>query len=455
MPLNDGSGGGEVVLTLLVSSTGIHRRACPTPFDRLLSTPLSAIGCVLLFLFMLFENPLEAMVPGLNYFDEAIFLFSCLRAIVSLAHHRISLKTRGSKVVILSLVIAFLGLMGNLFNPYQRSLLAIVSEMVAFLKFPLTTVAMLVLMRDVCTDRVINGCAAISKVFIMICFFFCLLNLVSPSELMSHDVRNGITSFKFVYTHPTFLVFALVMAYVAMEAQDRKISFLKVVCLFVLAMTMRDKAFGFIAFVVVSWAMGISKKKSIVPYLILAAVAVLYVAWPKISEYMSYSNSPREALYETSLKIALSSFPFGGGFASIASTLSGEYYSAAYRLFGIGWMDGLTPFRYMDTGDAGFAYYLGQFGFIGFVVFISILIVLYKHLTIHLALGSSRRSAVILLYAYLLIALTVETVLTNATGVMAAVIFAFIAGGKQSEDSFGFCQSTNSVQVSNLGDLNG
>jgi hypothetical protein len=426
---------GEEVLASLTFSTIPHRRIRPTFLGRLLSTPLSVVGCVLLFLLMLFENPLEATLPGLNYFDEAIFLLSCLGAIASLAHQQDNLKSRESKVVILSLVILLLGLIGNLLNSYQRNPLAIASEAVAFLKFPLTAAAMLVLMRNVRTDEVINGCAAISKVFVTVCLVFCLLNLISPSELMSHDVRNGIASFKFIYTHPTFLVFALVMAYVAMDAQNRSVSFLKVACLFVLAMTMRDKAFGFIAFVIVSWVMGISKKKSIIPYLVLAAAVVLYVAWPKITAYMGYSSSPREALYTAAFQLAAESFPFGGGLASIASSLSGEYYSRAYGALGISWMDGLSPLNYVDAGDAGFAYYLGQFGFIGTALFVATLVILYKRLVSGLPLGSSRRSAVISMYGYLLITLSVEAVLTNATGVMAAVLLAYAGGGKTFAES--------------------
>ena len=401
----------------------------------ILDLSLSSVLGALLFFFLLIENPIEPYAPGLNYLDELIFVVSVVSAIVLAGRRRIDFASSLSKIVVIAVVMLLIGLAGNVVNPFQHSIAAIISELVAFLKAPLTMVALLVVMKGRQTDELLSCCGAIAKAFILVCFLFCCLNLIAPSAAIGYDVRNGITSFKFIYSHPTFLVLALVMCFVVLEANGKRIDAFKVMCLFVLVMTMRDKAIGFMAFVLASWALGISKKKTLLVYAVGIGAIVLYVVWPKIALYMSYSSSPREALYTAAFQMAVDCFPIGGGLASIASSLSGEYYSSAYVAYGLSGMVGLSPYDYIDMGDAGFSYYLGQFGFVGFALFIAILVLMYKVVVKALPIGSARRSATLALLAYVLIALTVENVLTNASGASIAVLFAFVAGGFSARDT--------------------
>lgn len=417
-----------------------QRRFCARHFEvsrtlrAVLNVPLSAVLGALFFLLLLIEDPIEPYVPGLNYLDELIFIVSTIAAVVLAGNRRIVFSSKQSRIVVLAVLMLLIGLVGNVIYSYQQNIIAIVSEAVAFLKAPITLVAILFIMKERRTDDLLSCCNFVAKLFVVVCFLFCCLNLVSPSSTFGYDVRNGITSFRFLYSHPTFLVFALVMCFVVLDAKNKRIDVFKVLCLFVLSMTMRDKAFGFIAFVLASWFFGISKKKSLLFYVVGIGAIVLYAVWPKITLYMSYSSSPREALYTTAFQMALDCFPFGGGLASFASPLSGEYYSAAYGVYGLSSMIGLNPYDYVDMGDAGFSYYLGQFGFIGFASFVAILFLIYKTVVKNLPAGSSRRDAALALLAYVLIALTVENVLTNAAGASIAVLFGFVSGGSFLED---------------------
>lgn len=408
--------------------------------DTVLDTPLSVAGCVLLYVILLLESPLETFVPGFNYFDEAIFIGSSICACLVLWHRKEHLRGRLGLILVLSLVVVLIGLAGNVFNIYQRNAVAIVSEIIAFLKFPFTLVAFIILLENVDCDRVIDGCACVSRFFILLCFVFCLINIVVPTAGLGHDMRNGVLSFRFIYSHPTFLVLSLVMSFAVLEAQKGGVSVWKILCLFVMAMTMRDKGFGFIAFVAFMWIFKIYRKKRLFKYFLLAGGIVLIAVSSKIAEYMSFSNSPREALYAVTTQIALSAFPFGGGFASIASPLSGRYYSNAYFLFGLSDMDGLTPLHYYDTGDAGVPYYLGQFGFIGLFFAVVSIVLLVSYLFKLCPAGSSRRGALISLIGYIVIAITVETVLSNASGLMIAILMAIIAGGKHCRDIKNFTE---------------
>lgn len=403
----------------------------------ILDTPLSVVGCILLFVFLLLEDPLDQVIPGLNYFDETIFIVSFSCACLALWHRHERLGKFLPAVLLLSVSVVCVGFLGNCFYSYQRNVIAIASEAIAYLKFPLTFIAFTVLLRGVDRGMVIDGCAWLSKLFIIVCCVGALINFVLPTAGFGHDVRNGFMSFKFIFSHPTFLVLSLVMAFVMMTAQDRSISVWKIVCLAVMAMTMRDKAFGFIALVLFLWLFNIGKKKRILVYVLLGCVLVLFVAWPKIALYLSYSNSPREALYTVGFQIASSSFPIGGGLGSFASSLSGRFYSDAYFVYGLSNMIGMTPTNFLGFGDAGIPYYYSQFGFLGFCLTALAFYLIYRHLASSLPFGGSRKEAVLALFGYLLIAVTVEAVFTNGSGLIAAILLAILVGDNANEHACG------------------
>lgn len=397
---------------------------------NILYTPLTDVTCVLLYIFLLLENAVEQFVPGLNYFDEIIFIGSIMCACLVLWQNNPHLDKRLVAVAGLSFTALIFGLLGNCINSYQNNPIAIVCEMIAFLKFPLTFFAFIVLLRDVDCRNVISGCSSFSKAFLAVAFVCCILNYLSPSFGFGHDVRNGILSFKFIYSHPTFLVFSLVMSFVMLEAKKSGFSFWKMICLFMIAMTMRDKGFGFIALLLFAWVVNISKKKRVLKYFLLGGAVVLVAVAQKITLYMSYTSSPREVLYQVAAQMAGSSFPFGGGLGSIASSLSARYYSDAYYQYGLSNMDGLAPWSYTAAGDAGIPYYIGQFGFVGSACFIAGFVLLCLYVFGLCPRGSSRRGAAILLVGYIVLAITVEAVLTNPSGLISAILLAFIAGGK-------------------------
>ena len=338
-------------------------------------------------------------------------------------------------------MIAVLGLLGNAFCGYQTVSIAIAKDCFAFLKFPLVVIALGALLSSCSSKNTIHLCSAISKIFVLICFVFGIINTASPIADFSHDYRGGIMSFKFIFSHPTFLVLSLVLCFAVLASENKKLDKWKGMCLIAMLLTMRDKAFGFIALVVAGWLFRIYKKKKVAPYFIAAGVVVLCVAWPKIAQYIAFSNSPRETLYRMAISIANSEFPFGSGFASIASSLSGEYYSSVYYAFGVSTMEGMSPTGYFDLGDAGLAYYLGVFGWLGFLLFIFLVFCIYRLISNRLAIGSSARYAVFCIFGYIVIALTVENVLTNASGVEIAFVLSIISISQQGESQ----QTLNSI----------
>lgn len=409
----------------------------------LIDISLLSFGYAFVFIFLLFENPLETLIPSLTYFDEFLFFFLICTALLKMKFDPTIVASEELRIVLACALIILTGLIGNWISGYQTSMIVIVKDITAFLKFPLSVIAMLQLIRNVDTRDIIYMCSIVGSIFIVVSFFIGIANTISPIDAMTHDFRNGIWSFKFIYSHPTFLVYALVMCLVMNSARNKKINIIKLMCIITMVLTMRDKALGFVGFYIAMHILKIGKRRRILFKLLVAGAIVLVIVFPKVTTYMSYSNSPRQALYSASLAIASDFFPFGSGFSTIACSLSsGEHYSKAYLIYGMSDMKGLDPVYPTAVGDAGLAYYLGEFGIIGITLMVIMMIYIYRVLVKRLSLGSARRDAILLLFGYILVALAVEAVLTNATGVMSAIVFSYIASISEMKCDTGGCYVT-------------
>lgn len=411
----------------------------------LLDISLLSFGYTFIFIFLLFENPLETLIPSLTYFDEFLFFFLICTALLKMKLNPTIVASEELRIVLACALIILTGLIGNWISGYQTNTIMIVKDIFSFLKFPLTVIAMIQIIRNVDTRDVIYLCSRVGSIFTVVSFFIGIVNTISPIDAMTHDFRNGIWSFKFIYSHPTFLVYALVICFVMISARSKKFSVIKLMCLITMVLTMRDKALGFVGFYIAMHILKIGKRRQILSKLLVAGVVVLAIVLPKVATYMSYSNSPRQALYSASLAIASGFFPLGSGFSTIACSLSsGEHYSKAYFIYGMSDMIGLTPANPAAAGDAGLAYYLGEFGIIGILLMVIMMVYIYRVLVKRLSLDPARRGAILLLFSYIFIALTVEAVLTNATGVMSAIVFSYIASIPEAKYDTGGCYVTRS-----------
>ena len=174
---------------------------------------------------------------------------------------------------------------------------------------------------------------------------------------------------------------------------------------------------------------GLKMKRS---YLIIGTVCIGLIGFligkDKVQYYFSYGlSSARPALYITGIKIAIDFFPFGSGFGTFASSLSGKYYSNIYEQYGISNVDGLRRMKYAYMADAFWPYIYGQFGYIGLICYAKLLINLFKA---HLRGLTNQDEAIaaLILWVYALFSSTAETFFTNATAVQFALILSLFIG---------------------------
>ena len=389
----------------------------------------------LFFVIILTSNIISKYIGGINSIDETIAIF-CLIYIFFHLNEVIRIKAC-NKILVLTLIIVCIGLVGNYLFNLQSNSEAIVKDIVAFAKMPIVACALISRKENthLNDDIVFQSVQLVTKVFVIVVGILGIISLFKNIG-MSWDYRNGIMSYTFLYTHPTFLTYALVVTSVILIANpnNSKYNFILLLNIFALVITMRNKAFAYVAFfIVVVYIIPFFKFKKIkLRYFILPLVVVLIISKNKISEYMNYSWSPREALYVNGLDLMKRSFPWGSGFATFASQLSGEYYANTYHIYNMDWRPGTSMENFVDLGDAGFPYYYACFGIFGFLLFVWLLKIVFSTALAFYKGQYRKYVAAVLLISYIIVALPFESTLTNESGVTVMVILFVYLGAKTS-----------------------
>lgn len=385
------------------------------------------------FLFVIFQNLIFTNInlpDFFSYWDEGIEIILIILSIIVICKNK-SLKIKSRNFVILMLLLAMIiiGLVGNICFGYSQSLDGIFRDIVNFLKFPLTFLLIKMLDMDkIMVSMLSKRVTQIIKFMIIVTFSFGILNLFMDVGMSHGSARYGIIPYKFLYAHPTYLVLSsiLMLSYIQILPKSRKNTIYELMLIATIVFSMRTKGIVVVAiFLVIKYA-PVALKKLKALYWGGAGVVGAIMAYSKLMEYRSYSTSPREVLYKGAFELIGKCFPVGSGFATYASHLSLEYNSSVYEFVKVP----LYKATELVYGDAGFAYYIGQFGFLGIIVGIFLAINIYK-----LAVDKvQNKIPIILIFIYIVVALTSETILVN-NGIELAVMLAFISCKSRKEDN--------------------
>ena len=389
------------------------------------------------FLVILLNTIFEQYVPVLKYLDETATILSLGYIFIYLAgvKHFKSVKY----ILMLLLVTIITGVAGNIIWGYQESIVAILKDILAYVKSPIIACALI--MRKGITskddDQALDAAYIISKFFVTVMFVFGTISLFKDIG-MSYGFRRGIFPFKFLYPHPTFLASSLVLASVVLVAYD-KASFKSKLLFYMetvitLILTMRDKAIAYaILFILLVYLLPNLHKIRKITILIafgMTFVIAYFISRSKIQGYLTWSWSPRVALYTNGISVLKKCFPIGSGFATFASSISGEYYSKLYYLFGMNMKPGVGPGDYVDLGDAGMAYYIAQFGILGLILFIAVLTLIFKEALFIYRNQNGKVKATILILGYIIVSILFETVLTNESGATSMIVLMIYLGAR-------------------------
>ncbi|BFL13777.1 hypothetical protein K160097B7_29930 [[Clostridium] hylemonae] len=280
------------------------------------------------------------------------------------------------------------------------------------MKFPMVFLLIQRLKLDLKIAKFINrGTINFLKILITIIFLLGIISIFKDIGLSQDEIRYAVKPYQFLFSHPTYLVLnniCILSLIDAVEDSKRKWPF-EIMLILTIVMTMRTKGIAVVAVYIFIRYAGNWLKRFKILYWGFAGGIAFFMAYDKLVLYNSYASSPREALYKGSIQLLLQCFPFGSGFSTFASHLSNRFNSLVYKFIKIPFYWTANGTEKNVLGDAGLAYYIGQFGLLGIILCVIIFYQIYKISMNHVKRGSG----ISILYIYIIIALTTESILIN------------------------------------------
>ena len=372
-----------------------------------------------IFDFIVFQNLLGRFQSYWSYLDEFITIFIVIFSGIALLNkkRRPSLFNIEKLIIIMYFCFIGIGLISTKINEIQPVAIARYKDILAISKFVVMYIGGLILSNDINKELLLSKLAKKSRIYITIIFICGILEeLVGIG--MSGEIRYGIKCYKFMFSHPTYLVSAMGMLFSVILANKDKKKYDKFIifeALFVILITVRNKGFTLIlAYIIIGLIL--KYKESIkISHLLLILIVGFIMSSEKIKEVFYYGlTAARPALYIVGLKIARDYFPLGSGFGSFSSSISGEYYSPIYSQYGINNVMGLMENSYGYIGDTFWPYIYGQFGIIGFMFFVVILVCIYISIKQRYFYSYDKKVAAFTIFAYIIIASGAESIFTDS-----------------------------------------
>ncbi|WPC17398.1 hypothetical protein N6G94_09520 [Pediococcus inopinatus] len=392
----------------------------------------------LLFIFLILENIFERFLPILSYADEIITLICLVLLVIKLPQARI--HKNYFKILIWFFGVLLIGLFSTLTYLVQPNSVAILKDILAISKFFIVYIYSAAFISERSSFKIVKHINMFSKLYIPILLVFGILNQFMNIG-MDSGYRGPIKTFTFLYSHSTFMVASVVILCSFLIAQGFKKNIYIIMCAFiVLMLSMRSKAFIYMAAVLVllflirkqdesnSLTIFTPKiRRRIYFSIIVITLSAYFIAKTKIDSYLVWGlTAARPALYIVGFLILKDFFPLGSGFATFASSISGDYYSPLYFKYGINNVSGLQQSQGYDyMSDTYWPYIIAQFGVFGTIMYVIALMYVFKDILRVYKEHSGPLVAAISLFIYVIAGCFVESMLTNATIILVALTLGY------------------------------
>lgn len=404
----------------------------------------------LLFLFTILSGMIDFRIKYLNYWDEITLLIVLFLWVRKGVLRSIKKDNKSTRLMLVIFLIIGIGMISNIVSAgVQKSYVAIIKDIYAFLKFPMLMILLPQIYQSSQTH--ISKISKICKVIVIITTLFALIGYVYDLGVYVYEPGRMLKTFEFYYRHTTFFVssYICILIMFIQDSMKKNKGYIFLTCL-LLFMSQRTKAFFIIAVTIVLFIVGEKniqelyyqlanrikfKKKYIYIVLVIGVLVAWLLGKDKILYHFSYGvSAARPALYIIGIKIMLDFFPVGSGWGTFATYISGEYYSGIYDMYGISNVIGLERHNYSYVGDVFWPYIYGQFGVFGCVAYIWVVYKLFMNQIVKL----KKYDTIVafgIIWIYALFASTAEAYFTNATGVQMAIILKMYIKNETKETS--------------------
>lgn len=389
------------------------------------------LGWLVVFNVLLFQTTIQN-ATGFSYVDEAVTLVGAAFAVRE-CFRRGRGRVAGDLACSAACLAAFvaLGLVSNMVSGIQPSLLSIAIDVFACVKFPLALVGLLIALRG--RRGLLRMVELECKAAVVVLLAFGIANLFVPIADFGVDPRFGLrASFRFVFGHPESLVFACVAIALVLAGDYRRNFWWIVGALGVAALSLRAKALGFVvvaALLLLTWR---RRGRLGAVHLAIGAPALVAIGWASYETYYQQPGAARAELARGAVAVANRYFPFGSGFATFGSAVTGTpgNYSPLYYELGLSTVFGLEPGRTWFLSDTFWPIAIGQFGWLGLVLYVLFLVFLFLY-AYRYRDSASARLASTLCFLFLLISSAAESAFFHPESVSLAFCLALVlaAGG--------------------------
>lgn len=257
-----------------------------------------------------------------------------------------------------------------------------------------------------------------------------------------YEVRFGVSSEQLIFAHPTFCAsafFYLLMLRTLFIIDKNILSeIINAGILFSIVITLRFKAIATALFVIAAMLYVSNKNIKKMKWLIITVSvgAVILIAYDQIYGYFFSPYAlrfPRGALLKTGIEILKDYFPFGTGFATFGSYLSGVVYSPIYQMYNIQNIPGMTSDNFNAITDQYWPMIAGQTGIIGILLMIIVWYKLYKKMKAFRKISKKQFVVILSCIIYILVSSTSESAVCNPTCMPLGIILGLVYAQLETE----------------------
>lgn len=342
----------------------------------------------ILFIIVLYGFALQfglmQIIPVFQYWDE-FYALMCIPLSLIGFNWKIKIERKNkyfNRLILGLFLFVAVGIISNIIFKYQ-TFLAWIEDIFINLKFYMGIATTYFLFWKFNIGKYERKIRFHVKLLIIIYFFLVLQNKIT-NIFSTADQRFGIYAEKIFFSHPTELAsatfFLLLMLMICYTTLKSNISFI-IMTAIVVILTLRFKAIASILLFIYMYFVVISGKKMKTVYMLPIIPFALAVGGDEFYFYFFSENSmatARGALSYMSLRVAKDTFPFGSGFGTFASWMSGVYYSPIYSIYGINNVWGLSKNWPAFVSDVFWPMIIAQNGFLGLFIYIYCIYCLFK-----------------------------------------------------------------------------
>lgn len=390
--------------------------------------------CIIMLIYLfLFATVLENYISIFKWFDECFALMAVFFFIKANRYRKYELE-----LILILLLFVVWTLISNVIFHYQNFIVAL-SDAFLNIKFWCTLYIGIEMSNTYKLEEYkVSICRNIRFITVVFFVLFLLDNIIG---IFTPIIRDGLRSTHLFYWQPTYLVAYsvwMIMIFISLDNSKQNYKYI-IMLLILMCTTYRSKAIAAaLLFILIYYLAYMRKKKITFKTFLLILPIIILLGWNQIYWYFLSpikGDSARNVLTWKSIEIAKNTFPFGSGFATFASRLSGVYYSPLYDMYNLSKVNGLTRTDYGFISDSFWPMIISQNGFIGLILFISMLFILYMKINRTRKYNINYYVACLMGLSYLLIASMAESSFVHPIMMPIAWWFGLLIGKAQIEIS--------------------